>query len=95
MTRTRLIQPFVGFDSIDPRMERVPLDLRDKKNRYDYLKNHITWFLKHHQNSLDTFRKTVKEMYGENIDQLQFDIVSDKFEREPMSMVEENSFQLF
>ncbi len=65
MAKERLGQPFSGFDSIDPRMERVPLDLRDKNIRSDYLKNHIHWFLSNHENSLETFGKVVKEMYDD------------------------------
>lgn len=95
MTKERLIQPFTGFDSIDPRMERVPLDLRNKRVRYDYLKNHIAWFLNLHQNSMDTFRKTVKEMYGDDIDQLQLELVSNENERTQIYAVRDQPFQLF
>ena len=48
MTRARLKQPFQGFDSIDPRMERVPKDLHESKMRDAYLQNHLQWFLKNH-----------------------------------------------
>jgi len=68
MTKERLAQPFDGFDSIDSRMERVPLDLKDEI-RAEYLRNHRNWFLRGHQNSMDTFRKVVMEMYGVDIDQ--------------------------
>lgn len=95
MAEERLIQPFTGFDSIDPRMERVPFDLRNKRIRHEYLKNHIIWFLEHHQNSMDTFRKTVKEMYGDDIDQLQLELVSNETEREQIYTVGEQPFQLF
>ena len=64
LARSRLQQSFSGFDSIDPRMERVPLDLRDTEIRREYLKKHAQWFLKYHENSIDTFREVVKEMYG-------------------------------
>ena len=67
MAEKRLEQPFEGFDSIDLRMGRVPLDLRNKTIRVEYLKCHLSWFLKHHNNALDKFRKTVKEMYGDDI----------------------------
>ncbi len=70
MIGERLDQAFKGFDSIDPRMERVPFDLRDKKIRSEYLRNHINWFLNHHDNSLGTFRKLVKELYGDDIQEL-------------------------
>ena len=41
MTNCRLKEPFTGFDSIDPRMERVPNDLRKPEIREEYLQNHI------------------------------------------------------
>ena len=67
MTKDRLSKPFSGFDSIDPRMERVPLDLRDPDIRRSYLRNHVEWFLKHHNGSRSRLLKSVKEMYGDDI----------------------------
>ena len=67
MTRDRLSKPFSGFDSIDPRMERVPLDLRNPDIRRSYLQNHVEWFLKHHNGSKSGLLKSVKEMYGDDI----------------------------
>jgi len=67
MTRERLSKPFTGFDSIDERMERVPLDLRDDEIRKEYLENHIQWFLQHHNGSVDKFNESVYEMYGDKI----------------------------
>jgi site-specific DNA-methyltransferase (adenine-specific) len=67
MTKERLSKPFTGFDSIDERMERVPLDLRDEAIREKYLANHIDWFLQHHNGSVDKFTASVKEIYGDNI----------------------------
>ncbi len=67
LTKERLSKPFNGFDSIDPRMERIPLDLRKADIRHSYLKNHIEWFLKNHNGSVSEFTKSVKEMYGDNI----------------------------
>lgn len=64
MTKARLAEPFNGFDSVDPRMERVPNDLRKPEIRYEYLANHINWFLKNHENAIDVFTKAVKEKYG-------------------------------
>ncbi|MBF0211855.1 MAG: site-specific DNA-methyltransferase [Desulfamplus sp.] len=64
MTEERLSKPFSGFDSIDERMERVPLDLRDDKIREKYLVNHVKWFLKHHNGSADKFKESVKNIYG-------------------------------
>jgi site-specific DNA-methyltransferase (adenine-specific) len=60
----RLKQPFNGFDSIDERMERVPNDLNDENTRNEYLKNHKTWFLKYHPNSIDVFESEVNKKYG-------------------------------
>lgn len=69
MSKRRLADPFDGFDSVDPRMERVPNDLRDPEVRAEYLKNHVKWFLKNHKNAIDDFRKAVKEKYGVTIDE--------------------------
>lgn len=68
MTKARLSEPFKGFDSVDPRMERVPNDLRKPEIRDEYLANHIKWFLKNHENAIDFFTKAVKEKYGVTID---------------------------
>lgn len=64
MTNIRLNEPFNGFDSVDPRMERVPNDLRKVEIRDEYLENHINWFLKNHENALNVFKKTVNDKYG-------------------------------
>ncbi|MDQ6980723.1 MAG: DNA methyltransferase [Ghiorsea sp.] len=64
MTNIRLREPFSGFDSVDPRMERVPNDLRKAEIRDEYLENHINWFLKNHENALEIFKKAVNEKYG-------------------------------
>lgn len=48
MIQSRLLQTFNGFDSIDPRMERIPQNLTDPKIRETYLSNHQQWFLKNH-----------------------------------------------
>ncbi|GHU42630.1 hypothetical protein FACS1894190_12190 [Spirochaetia bacterium] len=63
LTKNRLAEPFIGFDSIDERMERVPNDLNDEKIRNDYLNNHKEWFFKYHQDSLDYFEKQVEIKY--------------------------------
>ena len=79
MTKDRLSKPFSSFDSVDPRMERIPLDLRRTEIRESYIKNHAQWFLKNHEGSIETFRKSVQEMYGsdalpkESIAQTTFD----------------------
>ena len=64
MTNTRLNEPFNGFDSIDPRMERLPNDLREQEIRDEYLKNHVQWFLRNHENTLEVFKKAVNDKYG-------------------------------
>lgn len=64
MTRDRLARPFSGFDSIDPRMKRVPLDLRDPDIRQEYINKHKHWFLKNHENDVDEFEKEVMRLYG-------------------------------
>jgi site-specific DNA-methyltransferase (adenine-specific) len=64
MTKKRLNEPFKGFDSIDPRMERVPNDLNDEKIREEYLKNHMEWFLKNYNGAREIFEKEVELKYG-------------------------------
>lgn len=64
MIEDRLETPFSGFDSIDPRMERVPFDLRKEDIREEYLNNHVEWFLENHNGSKDKFLKAVEELYG-------------------------------
>ncbi len=71
LIRNRLSKPFYGFDSIDPRMERVPFDLRDTELRQEYLRNHIAWFLRNHRGSYQKFSKLVKDMYGEEVPHLE------------------------
>ena len=63
MSQERLQKEFVGFDSIDPRMERVPLDLRNESIRKAYLENHKHWFLRGHENALSDFEKSVESLY--------------------------------
>ncbi len=62
--KKRLSEPFKGFDSIDPRMERVPNDLNDKSIREEYLDNHVKWFLKNHNGAKEVFLKEVEMKYG-------------------------------
>lgn len=63
MARNRLLEPFLGFDSMDERMSRVPNDLNDPEVRINYLYNHIEWFLKNHKNAIPVFLEEVKEKY--------------------------------
>jgi site-specific DNA-methyltransferase (adenine-specific) len=64
ITQNRLGAEFGGFDSVDPRMERVPLDLRRPEMRREYLENHKKWFLKHHENALMKLEDSVEFIYG-------------------------------
>lgn len=64
MTKNRLSEKFTGFDSIDPRMERVPNDLNDEKIRDEYLENHLKWFLKNHNGAKEVFLEKVEKKYG-------------------------------
>ena len=63
-TRKRLADEFDGFDSVDSRMERVPLDLRRPDVRDEYLENHKRWFLSHHENAAKKFDESVASLYG-------------------------------
>jgi DNA modification methylase len=66
-TEKRLSEDFVGFDSIDPRMERVPNDLNDPQLREEYLENHIDWFLKNHNGAKDVFSAEVERKYKQKM----------------------------
>lgn len=65
MAEDRLGEVFEGFDGIDPRMTRVPRDMKDAELRRDYLEKHKAWFLSQHQGALELFEKRVRELYGE------------------------------
>lgn len=67
LIQARLTEPFLSFDSIDPKMQRVPNDLNDEKIRDEYLKNHIQWFLKNHDDAREEFEKEVERKYGHKI----------------------------
>lgn len=64
MAKRRLEQKFGSFDSIDPRMKRVPFDLRDTSIRSEYIKSHISWFLDKHETDISDFFKEVDKLYG-------------------------------
>ncbi len=73
MSQERLKGEFTGFDSVDPRMKRVPLDLRNESIRQEYLENHKRWFLKNHRDTVEEFEGSVKRVYSKqdrNHDQL-------------------------
>ncbi|MDF1662305.1 MAG: site-specific DNA-methyltransferase, partial [Planctomycetota bacterium] len=65
LAQERLGAEFSGFDGVDPRMARVPKDMRDPELRRAYLEKHPEWFLKNHEGCLDLFEKRVLELYGE------------------------------
>ncbi len=63
ISQERLQQKFSEFDSVDPRMKRVPFDLRSESVRKEYLENHKKWFLHNHKNALVDFEKSVESVY--------------------------------
>ena len=67
MTKKRLSKPFTAFDSIDPRMKRIPLDLKNDRIRREYLKNHAEWFLKRHESSFEFSNLTGQNIYEDNL----------------------------
>jgi len=67
-SKERLSEDFTGFDSIDQRLERVPNDLNNRDLRMEYVKNHIEWFLSHHQEAIEDFINNVIEKYSKKID---------------------------
>ncbi len=74
ITNERLQSDFSGFDSMDPRMKRVPLDLRNESLRHEYLDNHKRWFLNKHEDTVEEFEDSVEEVYPKherNHDQLE------------------------
>lgn len=61
--KERLEQKFTGFDSVDERMLRVPNDLNNIHIRMEYINNHIKWFLKNHQDRIESFMNDVRAKY--------------------------------
>lgn len=70
LTQERLKKKFNGFDSIDPRVKRIPNDLRNPKIRVEYIKKHIKYFLKNHNNTISDFKESVKSKYSLDIDDI-------------------------
>lgn len=66
MTKERLMEPFLGFDSIDERMKRIPNDLNDSEIREKYIKEHIQWFLNNHPDAIEEFLDEVRQKYNLN-----------------------------
>lgn len=64
LIRRRLEEPFSGFDSIDPRMKRIPNDLNDPVLRAKYLEDHKQWFLARHDSDLADFEAEFESKYG-------------------------------
>jgi site-specific DNA-methyltransferase (adenine-specific) len=60
----RLGEAFSGFDSIDPRMLRIPNDLNDPVVRNEYRLNHKKWFLKNHSGDQNAFDEAFRKKYG-------------------------------
>lgn len=67
MAKERLSEKFVGFDSIDERMMRIPNDLNESNIRKEYIQNHVEWFLKNHPDSIEEFMHEVHEKYETKI----------------------------
>lgn len=67
MSQERLENEFLGFDSIDPRMSRIPFDLRDEIIREEYLHNHKRWFLQRHENAIKDFENNVRSIYPQKL----------------------------
>lgn len=67
MTKERLSNEFKAFDSLDPRIKRVPNDLNKAEIRNEYLNNHINWFLNNHEDAIDEFWIEVDKKYGHKI----------------------------
>lgn len=74
MTKQRLLEPFAGFDSMDPKMLRIPNDLNDETIRKEYLENHRKWFLKNHDDALKEFENEVANKYGNKVQMSIFDV---------------------
>lgn len=88
MTKDRLGAGFSGFDSVDPRMERIPRDLCRPDVREDYLKKHKAWFLTHHENAAQRFEDRVSSMYGlRNETPRQLTLLKETPEHEPSKAI--------
>jgi len=65
LIRQRLSQPFDGFDSIDPRVLRIPNDLNNRQIREEYRENHKKWFLSNRSADQEAFDKAFDDKYRE------------------------------
>ncbi len=66
-TKHRLQQKFIGFDSVDKKMSRIPNDLNNYDIREKYLSNHTEWFLRNHPDALEEFKKEAERKYGHKV----------------------------
>lgn len=69
ISKDRLKERFIEFDSIDERMKRVPNDLNDSNIRFEYIKNHLKWFLNNHSRSSLEFIEEIKIKYKDKLEQ--------------------------
>ena len=76
MAKQRLEDPFLGFDSIDSRMKRVPNDLNDSAIRQEYIYNHISWFLNNHQDAVYEFLSEVCQKYNDKLTDDEIELLS-------------------
>lgn len=76
MTKQRLSDEFKGFDSIDEKMFRVPNDLNDTDIRIEYLKKHVEWFLKNHDDYKKHFVEDVKRKYGKKLTDVELEFLN-------------------
>lgn len=68
ISEDRLNENFLEFDSIDERMKRIPNDLNNSEIRFEYIKNHLNWFLKNHSKSSLDFIEEIKAKYGNKLE---------------------------
>ncbi len=78
LTERRLKEPFTGFDSIDPRMKRIPNDLNDPTVRAKYIENHKQWFLSHHEDAQESFRVDFASKYPDKSNRAQSTLFPDE-----------------
>ncbi len=65
MAERRLKSGFEGFDSLDPRMKRIPLNMRDAAQRQQYLRDHERWFLANRSDGATHLERTIEAAYPE------------------------------
>jgi hypothetical protein len=55
----------------------IPLDLRRREMREEYLANHKKWFLQNHENTAREFEESVKILYGKDNKARQLGLLDD------------------